>query len=97
MNIPQLLGQFAKPLLHPIRLDIRERLPVHARRAVVETATLVGMRQDVVPVHLVVQLVEPIAGRRFRLRTQHGLKLLNLFWSFRLITNLRLSLLSILL
>ena len=67
--LPQLFCQFAKPLLHPVRLDGREGLPVHAWRAAVGTATLIRMGQYIRPVHLVIQRVEPVARRRFRFRT----------------------------
>ena len=52
------LRQFAQPSFRAIRLDVRERFPVHARRATIGFAYGVGVRQDVRPVQLVVQTVE---------------------------------------
>src|SRR5215469_806368 len=45
--LPERKRQFAKPPLHPIRLDVREFLSVHTRRAPVGAALGIGVRQDV--------------------------------------------------
>ena len=66
--LPERKRQFAKPPLHPIRLDIREVLPVHTRCALVRAALGIGMRQDVLAADLVVQRVEAIAGFCLRFR-----------------------------
>lgn len=54
--------QFRQPSLHPIRFDVGEVLPIHARRAFVGAALGVGMGENVFAVDLVVQGVEAIAG-----------------------------------
>ena len=58
--------QFAKPPLHPVRFNIREVLPVHARCALGGAALSIGVGQDVFPAKLVVQRVETVP--RFSLR-----------------------------
>ena len=73
----QLLRQFAQPPLQPIRLDVLERLPVHARRSLIGLAAVVGEGQHVLAVHLVVQRVEPVARRSLRFGVQRHLQLLN--------------------
>ena len=75
--LPERKRQFAEPPLHPIRLDIREILTVHTRRALVGAALGIGMRQDVVAADLVVQGVEAIAGFCLRFRVQRLLQFLN--------------------
>ena len=66
--LPERKRQFAEPPLHPIRLDIREVLTVHARCALVGAALGIGMRQDILAANLVVQRVEAIAGFCLRFR-----------------------------
>ena len=66
--LPERKRQFAKPPLHPIRLDVREVLTVHTRRALVRAALGIGMRQNVLAADLVVQGVEAIAGFCLRFR-----------------------------
>ena len=75
--LPERKRQFAKPPLHPIRLDIREVLTVHARCALVGAALSIGMGQDVFPADLVVQRVEAVAGFCLRFRVQRRLQFLN--------------------
>src|SRR5215813_5038261 len=41
--LPERKRQFAKPSLHPIRLDVREILSIHTRRALVGAALSIGM------------------------------------------------------
>ena len=60
--------QFTEPPLHPIRLDVREVLTVHTRRALVRAALSVGMSQNIVAADLVVQGVEAIPGFCLRFR-----------------------------
>src|SRR5215469_4668870 len=50
--------QFAQPPLHPICLDVRKVLTVHARRALVGAALSISMGQDVLTADLVVQGIE---------------------------------------
>ena len=79
---PERLCQFAQPSLHTVGLDVRELLPVHPRCAIVGFAAEVGVSQDVLAVHLVVQRVESIARRRLRFGVQRRLQLLNLRWRY---------------
>ena len=55
--------QFVEPSLFPIRLDVRKILTVYPRRAFIGFAPLIGIRQHVFAIHLVVQEVEPIVRR----------------------------------
>jgi hypothetical protein len=66
--LPERKRQFGQPPLHPIRLDVRKVLAVHPRGALVRAALGIGMRQDILPVNLVVQRVEAIPGFRLRFR-----------------------------
>src|SRR6201987_3986718 len=45
--LPERKRQFAKPSLHSIRLDVREILSIHTRRALVGAALGIGVGQDV--------------------------------------------------
>jgi hypothetical protein len=65
--LPERRRHFAKPSLHPIRLDVREVLTVHTRCALVGAALGVSMRQDVLAADLVVQ-----GGNSPRHRTSAG-------------------------
>jgi hypothetical protein len=56
--LPERKRQFAKPPLHPVRLDIREVLAIHARCALVGAALGIGMGQNVLTADLVVQGIE---------------------------------------
>jgi hypothetical protein len=60
------LRQFVQPALLSIRLDILEPLVVDPRRAAVGLAAEIGMSQNVLPIHLVVQSVEAKTGRFLR-------------------------------
>src|SRR5450755_465147 len=79
--IPERKRQFTEPPLHPIRLDIRELLPVHTRRALIGAALRISMSQHIVTADLVVQSVEAIARLCLRFRVQRHLQLLNTFRS----------------
>jgi hypothetical protein len=76
---PQVVRQFVQPLLHAVRLDVRERLAVDPRRTTVGTAAVEGEFQDVATVHLVVQQVGAVAGRSLRFGMQRLLEFPNLF------------------
>ncbi len=52
-------SQFAEPPLHPMRLNIRKVLAVHARRALVGAALGIGMRQNVLAADLVDSRLQP--------------------------------------
>jgi hypothetical protein len=69
--------QFAQPLPDAVGLDVLEGLPVHARRAGVDPAALVGVPQHIPPVHLVVQRVEAVGGLLLRFGMQRLLELPN--------------------
>jgi hypothetical protein len=77
---PRFGRQFVQPAVQPVRLDVLERPAVDPRRAVIGTTADVGPLQYVATVHLVVQRVEPIAGRSLRFGMQRLLELLNLRW-----------------
>src|SRR5262245_28670026 len=79
-SLPQYSRQFVEPAVAPVRLDVLEGLAVPPRGAVVGTAALVGELQDVPPIHLVVQPVEPIPRRSLRFGMQRRLEFLNLRW-----------------
>ena len=75
--LPERNRQFAKPPLHPVRVDVRKILSVHTRCALVGAALGVGMCQDVLTTDLVVQGVEATAGFCLRFRVQRHLQFLN--------------------
>jgi hypothetical protein len=75
--LPESKRQFAKPPLHPVRVDGRKILTVRTRCALVRAALGVGMRQDVLAADLVVQGVEAIAGFCLSFRVQRHLQFLN--------------------
>src|SRR5271170_862940 len=75
--LPERKRQFAKPSLHPIRLDILEVLPIHARRTLVGAALGIGVRQNIFAADFIVEGVEPIAGFCLRFRVQRRLQFLN--------------------
>ena len=79
--LPERERQFAKPPLHPIRLDVRKILTVHSRCALVGAALGIGMGQNVLTADLVVQGIKPIAGFCLRFRVQRLLQFLNRFRS----------------
>ena len=53
--LPERKRQFAKPPLHPVRLNVREVLTIHTRCALVRAALGISMGQNVLPADLVVQ------------------------------------------
>jgi len=67
--MPERKRQFAKPPLHPIRLDVRKILTIYSHCALVGAVLGVGVRHNIVTDDLVVQGMEAIAGfhPRFRL------------------------------
>ena len=75
--LPERKRQFAKPSLHPVRLDVLEVLTIHARRALVGAAQGIGVRQNVLAADLVVEGVEAVAGFCLRFRVQRRLQFLN--------------------
>ena len=75
--LPDRKRQFAKPPLHPIRLDVRKILTVYTRCALVGAALGIGMCQNVFTADLVVQGVEAITGFCLRFRVQRRLQFLN--------------------
>src|SRR6516162_11861564 len=75
--LPERKRQFAKPPLHPIRLDVREVLSIHTGCALVGAALGIGMGQDVLAADLVVQGVEAVADFCLRFRVQRHLQFLN--------------------
>jgi hypothetical protein len=76
----QVSRQFVQPAIPPVRLDVLERLAVDPRCAAVGTAAVVGPLQHVSSMHLVVQHVEPIAGRPLRFGVQRLPEFLNRGW-----------------
>jgi hypothetical protein len=75
--LPERKRQFAKPPLHPIRVDVRKILTVHTRCALVGAALGISMGQNVLAADLVVQGIEPLAGFCLRFRVQRRLQFLN--------------------
>ena len=75
--LPERKRQFAKPPLHPVRLNVREVLTIHTRCALVGAALSIGMGQDIFPADLVVQGVEAVASFCLRFRVQRRLQFLN--------------------
>src|SRR5687767_12569475 len=53
-------------LSSPYFSNVLEVLSIHTRRALVGLAAGIGMKQNIRPVHLVVQGIEPIARRFLR-------------------------------
>jgi hypothetical protein len=70
----EVLFQSLKPSLHPRPLDVLERHPVHARRAVVATGQRKSVGENVRPADLVVQEIEAELGLRLRLHIKLSLK-----------------------
>src|SRR5260370_42104784 len=56
--LPERKCQFAKPPLHPIRLEVRELLTIHTRCALLVAALGIVMRHDVLAADLVVPGLE---------------------------------------
>ncbi len=77
--ILEIVRQCGQPRARSRRFDVRERLTIDPGGAVVLPTALVGMDQNVPTVQLVVQSMEPIAGRFLRFGVQCRLELLNLF------------------
>ena len=75
--LPERKRQFAKPPLHPVRLNVREVLTIHTRCALVGAALGISMGQNVLAADLVVQGIKPIAGFCLRFRVQRRLQFLN--------------------
>jgi len=74
----------------PIRFDVRELHPVHARRPSRRAREPIGVRQDVGAVHFVVQEVEPELRLLLRLHVQLPLQPPNAFGSRQVYANLRI-------
>jgi hypothetical protein len=62
----EFVRQFAQPSLLPVRLDVREVLPVYPRCAMIGFTAPVGVLQHVLAIQLVIQQIEPIARRSLR-------------------------------
>jgi hypothetical protein len=78
--LPQVFRQFVQPPLDAVRLDFSEGPAVGPGRAVVGATARIGEGQDVLPVDLVVQRVEAIAGRSLRFGMQRLLEFPNRRW-----------------
>ena len=65
--------QFVQPPIFSVRLDVRETLAVDPLCAVVDTTADEGPLQDVSPIQLVVQSVEPVVRRVLRFGVQRRL------------------------
>jgi hypothetical protein len=72
--LPERKRQFAKPSVHPVRLNGLEVLTIHARRALVGAALGIGVRQNVLAADLVVEGIEAIAEFCLRFRVQRRLQ-----------------------
>jgi len=62
----ELVRQFAQPRRYAVRFNVLERLAVHPRCALIESAALIGNPQYVLAIHLVIQRIEAISGRSLR-------------------------------
>jgi len=87
-SLSQFGRQFVEPPVAPVRRDVLEGPAVHPRGAVVGAAAQVGELQDVPPVHLVVEGVEPRPRRSLRFGMQRRPEFLNLRWSCEAHANL---------
>ena len=70
-------AQFVQPPLDSVRFDVLEPLAVHSGCSTIGLAAFIGVSQNVLPVHLVIQSIETEAGRFLRFRVQRRLQLLN--------------------
>ena len=75
--LPQLLRQLPKPLLHTSRLNGLVCLTIHSRPTARRATALIGMGDDIRPIDLVVELIEPKLGFRLRFRMQRLSQLLD--------------------
>jgi len=62
----KLLPDAVQPLLQPQRLDSPEGLPIYAWRALIGLRQCIGVGQNVLPVHLVVEQVETVVRLALR-------------------------------
>ena len=74
----QVPRQFPNPLLHPKRLDIRDRLPVDPGRAAIAADPRPGLHQKVVAPYLVDQGMKPSVGFFLRFHVKCSLEFPNL-------------------
>src|ERR1035438_10023706 len=72
--IAEFLSEAVLPLLQPSRLDVLEALPIHSWRTMIGSRQFVGMVQNILSIHLVVELVEPEFRLVLRLSIQLDLK-----------------------
>src|SRR5450755_3569199 len=63
-----------QPFLQPCRLDSREALAIHSRRALIGLCQCICMVQDVLPVDLVVEKIETVVRLFLRFLVQLPLK-----------------------
>src|SRR5439155_14045900 len=63
-----------QPFLQPLRFDSQEALSIYARRTLIGPCQCVSMRQNIFPVHLVVEQIVTIARLFLRLLVQLPLK-----------------------
>ena len=77
----QLLSEPPEPVLQALRFDRLEGHPVHPRGASIRARHLIGMGQNVLAVHLVVEPVEPERRLGLRLGVELPLKPLDLLRS----------------
>jgi len=62
----QLFRQFVQPSLYPVFLDAFKGLAVYSRRSAIGFAALIGKRQNVPSIHLVIQRVKAQVRRFLR-------------------------------
>ena len=74
----QLLSDTGQPLSDAFPLDRLEALPIHSRRALIGPHQLIGMGQNILAVHLVVEQVEAVSRFVLRLTIQLDRKFPNL-------------------
>ena len=68
--LAQVLSQRREPRFHAGRVDVLETHPVHTGGSARRARQSIGMGEDVLAVHLVVQQIEPVLGLLLRLHVQ---------------------------
>ncbi len=82
-RLDQLLPQLRQPGFPPLGLDPWETLAIHPRRSLLGFRQLVGVGEDILPMDLVIEHVEPVGWLLLRFGVQLPLKLPNLYRRFQ--------------
>src|SRR5712692_3621477 len=92
--LDQLLPQPRQPFFLSLGLDLQETLSIHSRRSSIGFRQPVSLGQDVLPVDLVIEQVEPVGRFLLRFCVQLPLKLPDFYRRFQTHVN-RLSFISL--